>query len=154
MAGHRFRTALRKNDRDAACSVELPFDPKEAFGKVRAPVVVRVNDHAFRTTIAVTGGRHYVVVNQANLAAARVRPGDEAAVEIELDTEPRVVTPPPDFASVLRAHPAAHARWKELSYSHKKEYVAAIEEAKKPETRARRIARALSDIQKLPPKRR
>jgi uncharacterized protein YdeI (YjbR/CyaY-like superfamily) len=67
-------------------------------------------------------------------------------VRLDLDTDKREVKPPADFMKALKAaHPAWH-RWRELSYSHQREYAEAIEEAKKPETRARRIEVAVHAI--------
>ena len=62
---------------------------------------------------------------------------------MELDTKPRVVKPPVDLAKALRADKRADAAWKVLSYTHQKEHVAAIEGAKRPETRERRIRKAI-----------
>lgn len=67
-------------------------------------------------------------------------------VKLELDTEERSIDPPADFAKALRKTPPAWQRWTALSYSHKREHVEAIESAKKPETRARRIAKSVAMI--------
>lgn len=72
----------------------------------------------------------------------------------KIDTDKRVVTPPGDLVTALKAMPPAWERWRELSYSHQREYVEAIEEAKAPETRARRIARAAQAIQLIPKRKR
>jgi len=63
-----------------------------------------------------------------------------------LDTAARTVEPPRDFVKALKAAAPAWARWRELSYSHQREYVEAIADAKKPETRARRIATSVAAI--------
>ncbi|MER5419016.1 YdeI/OmpD-associated family protein [Streptosporangium roseum] len=63
---------------------------------------------------------------------------------MELDTEPRVVVEPTDFARALDDDPAARAAYDNLAYRHKREHVRAIESAKKPETRLRRIEKAIS----------
>ena len=75
-----------------------------------------------------------------------VKAGDRVSVVLEADEAPRTVKPPADLARALKANPAAKARWEELSFTHRKEYVAAIEEAKKPETRARRLAKAIEQL--------
>ena len=59
------------------------------------------------------------------------------------DTAPREVEVPKDLASALKKSKGAAAGWEKLSYTHRKEHVLAIEEAKKPQTRARRVANAL-----------
>lgn len=73
---------------------------------------------------------------------------------LALDTEERVVTPPAEFAEALRAAPPAWERWGELSYSHQREHVEAIEGAKRPETRARRIERSVEAIRVRPERKR
>lgn len=128
------------------CYFELPFDPKEVFGKVRAPVKVTINGFSFRTTVAHMGEGPFIGLNRANRAGAGVAGGERVRVRLELDTEPRVVVPPADLARALRANAAARAAWAKLSYTHRREHVEAIEEAKRPETRARRIAGAVKQL--------
>lgn len=74
---------------------------------------------------------------------AGVRAGDTVSVTLERDTEPRVVTPPADFARALETSEAARATWERLSYTHRREYAEHIEEAKRPETRQRRIEKSI-----------
>ncbi len=126
--------------------VVIPFDVKAAFGSARPPVCVSINGHEFRSTLAPYGGTHYLGLNQAVRKAANVTAGDVVMVTLELDAAPRTIEPPTDLAQALAASPAAQARWDKLSYSHRKEYVAAIEEAKRPETRARRIAKTIEHL--------
>jgi uncharacterized protein YdeI (YjbR/CyaY-like superfamily) len=73
-----------------------------------------------------------------------VAAGDEVDVDVELDTAPREVDVPADLAAALDAEPAARVRFDALPYSHRKEHVRAVEEAKAPETRQRRIAKAVA----------
>jgi uncharacterized protein YdeI (YjbR/CyaY-like superfamily) len=89
-------------------------------------------------------GRHLIGLSNANRQAAGVVTGDEVEVELELDAEPRVVTAPADFARALDADPVARAAYDRLADSHKREHVRAIESAKKPETRQRRIEKAVA----------
>jgi hypothetical protein len=149
MATQRFTAKLFKDDDTSGCGVELPFDPKEAFGRVRTPVKVTINGFTFRTTICAMGGAYWIPVNRANRDGAGIAAGDKIAVAIQPDTMPRVVKPPADFVQALRAAPPAYPAWQKLSYSHQKEYVVAIEEAKKPETRARRIAKAVETLRRV-----
>jgi len=141
-----FDAKLIQDEDTSGCGIELPFDPKEAFGKIRAPVKVTINRHSFRTTICSIGGAYWFPVNKANREAAGVAAGGTVCVKAELDTEPRVVTPPPDLLRELEKDKRALAAWEKLSYSHQREYVGAIEEAKKPETRARRIRGAIEAL--------
>jgi hypothetical protein len=127
----------------SACFIPLPFDPKAVFGKVRAPVRVTVNGHTYRSTIAAMGGPPCIPLRRSHREAAGLEGGETIEVEVVLDTEARVVTPPEDLRRALETEPSAWKRWQALSYTHQREHVEAVEEAKKPETRARRIAAAV-----------
>ena len=88
-----------------------------------------------------------------DLGTAREREGGETLdVEIALDTEKRTVDSPRDFVRALKAAPRAWDRWQELSFSHQREYVESIEEARTSDTRARRIAAAVRTITSRPPR--
>jgi uncharacterized protein YdeI (YjbR/CyaY-like superfamily) len=89
-------------------------------------------------------GRHLIGLSNANRQAAGLVTGEEVEVDLELNTEPAVITEPEDLTGALDADPAARAAWDRLAYTHQREHVLAIEEAKKPETRARRIEKALA----------
>jgi hypothetical protein len=80
---------------------------------------------------------------RAALAASGLEVGQRVKVTLALDEEERTVETPEDFSSALRRDKKAAAAWEKLSFSHKREHVEAIVGAKKPETRARRIAKAL-----------
>lgn len=129
--------------------IELPFDPKEAFGKVRAPVKVTLNGYTFRTTIAAMGGPPCIGIRTSYREAAGLEGGEKVEVRVALDDEPRVVTPPADLVKALKAAPPAWDRWRELSFTHQREHAEAVEGAKKPETRARRIANAVAMLRKM-----
>ena len=84
--------------------------------------------------------------------AAGLKGGQKVEVRLDLDVEKREVTPPADLAKALKAVPGAWDRWRELSFTHQREHVEAIEQAKKPETRARRIANAVAMVRAMKPK--
>lgn len=128
------------------CYFIAPFDPKVVFGKLRAPVKVTINGFTYRSTIAAMGGQALIPLRKSHRWAAGVDGRETVRVRLELDAEPRVVTAPADFLRAVKAVPGALARWKSLSYSHQREHVEAIEEAKRPETRARRIAAAVTKL--------
>jgi Bacteriocin-protection, YdeI or OmpD-Associated/Domain of unknown function (DUF1905) len=141
------KTVRVKIVRDGSmCFVPVPFDPKLLFGKVRAPVRVTLNGYTYRSTIAAMGGTVGIPLRRSNREAAGVRGGETLEVEIALDTEKRIVRPPRDLVAALKGAPPAWQRWRELSFSHQREYAEAIAEARKPETRARRIASAVRMI--------
>jgi hypothetical protein len=132
------------------CFVPVPFEPKAVFGKVRAPVRVTLNGFTYRSTIAAMGGRACIPLRKSHREAAGLVGGEPVDVAIALDEEPRIVTPPPDFARALKAAPPAWKRWQELSFSHQREYAEAIVEARRPDTRARRIREAVRMIRSRP----
>ena len=137
----------------AICFIPLTFDPKAVFGKVRAPVKVTLNGYTYRSTIAAMGGPPCIPLRKSNREAAGVEGGETLQVRLDLDTEARVVKPPADFVRALEAASPAWDRWRELSYSHQREYVESIEGAKTSETRGRRIDRAVRAIRLLPKRR-
>lgn len=141
----RFRAILETDDGSTAF-VKIPFAVKAVFGKARPPVRVTLNGFEFQSTLTPYGGVHYLGINHKVRAAAGVKIGDRVEVNLEADDAPRLVKPPADLARALTADPAAQARWKQLSFTHQKEYVEAIEDAKKPETRARRIAKTVEQL--------
>ena len=92
------------------------------------------------------GGRYFVPLSKENREAARVSAGDQVEVDIEVDAEPRTVTVPADLADALAGDAAARAFFDRLSYTHRKEWVRWVEEAKKEETRTTRIAKTVESL--------
>ena len=99
------------------------------------------------------GGTVCIPLRRSNREAAGLKGGETLSVRIALDTEKRTVTPPPDFVAALKAAPSGWDRWRDMSFTHQREYAEAIAEARKPETRARRIAEAVRMIRSRPAKR-
>ena len=126
-----------------SCYVVLPFDPKAVFGTVRAPVVVTIHGYTFRSRVVAMGGPICVALRESHRKAAGLEGGETLKVTLELDTQKREVKPPADLVKALKAAPPAWDRWRELSYSHQREHVEAVEGARQPETRRRRIAAAV-----------
>jgi Bacteriocin-protection, YdeI or OmpD-Associated/Domain of unknown function (DUF1905) len=127
-------------DMGRALAFDLPFDPKETFGKVRAPVRVAINGYEFQTTVGAMSGRYLIGLNKQVRAGAGVEPGDRVSVELVLDDEERTVEVPEDLAAALDSD--ARAFFDSLSYTYRKEYARWIEEAKRAETRQARVAKA------------
>jgi len=146
MASKTFRTRIVREG--SSCFIPLTFDPKTVFGKVRAPVKVALNGHTYRSTIAAMGGSPCVPLRKSNREAAGLEGGETIDVRLDLDTDKREVTPPVDFVEALKATPWVWERWRALSYTHRREHVEAIEGAKNPETRARRIENAIRLIRR------
>jgi hypothetical protein len=112
----------------------------------RPPVTVTIGDYTFRTTVAVYGGQPMIGVNKRHRAAAGVDVGDAFDVVVALDEQPRVVEVPADLAEALAHDDAARGAFDEMSYTHRREYVDWIAEAKRPATRARRVAETVERV--------
>ena len=124
----------------------VPVDLAKLYGRARPPLKVTIRGHTWRTTPGVYDGVAYIGLNKDVRATAGVDAGDRVRVSIELDTDQRTVTVPDDLRSALAGDDAARAAFEKLSYTHRREYVEWIEEAKRPDTRARRIAGALERV--------
>jgi hypothetical protein len=143
----RFTVQLERVQKTATM-FRVPFDLEEAFGRARPPVRVTIRGHTWRTTPGVYGGVGHIVVNRAVKAATGVDAPDRVRVTMELDTEPRTVRVPADLRAALRADPAAATAFAGMSVTHRREYVEWVEEAKRPETRARRVAATVERVAK------
>ncbi len=132
--------------------LEVPPEVVAALGGGARPrVIITVNGHTWNSRIAIMRGRNLIGLSNANRQAAGVAIGDEVEVDVAFDPETPTVTEPDDFARALDADPLARAAYDRLAYSHKREHVLAIEGAKKPETRARRIEQALAKLREQAP---
>jgi IS4 transposase len=123
----------------------VPFDVEAVYGS-RGRVAVRgaIDGKAFRGSLMPRGdGRHFVVVNKELRTAIGKEAPAEVVVELEPDHEPRVVPVPELFLAALSKSKAAKEVFERLSYSHQREYVAWIEDAKKTETQERRASKAV-----------
>ena len=131
--------------RGGGALVRLPADAADVFGtRARFPVRATFNGVAYQGSTMPTGdGTFCLGVTKAVQAKAGVQPGDGVRVIVERDDAPREVEVPDDLDAALARHPAARDRFAGLSYTHRKEYVQWVSEAKKEETRRRRIDRAL-----------
>jgi len=117
----------------------LPFDTAEVWGKKRVPVRVTINGHTWRTTVANMHGCQFIGINAEVRKAAGVKAGDTVTVTLEPDTEKRDIEIPAALRTALG--PQLTARLEALAFTHKKEFVRWYAEAKKDDTRARRLKR-------------
>jgi Bacteriocin-protection, YdeI or OmpD-Associated/Domain of unknown function (DUF1905) len=138
-----FKTTLL--ERGPAAAVVLDNAQVEAVGEgaKRFPVVATVNGYTWRTSVMRMRGEFMVGLNREVREAAGVHAGQTVDVKIELDSEPREVEVPEALASALAGDPAAGAAFDGLAFTHRKEYARWIAEAKREETRERRVKEAL-----------
>ena len=145
MPAKRFTVQLERVQK-AETMFRVPFDLEEAFGRARPPVRVTIRGHTWRTTPGVYDGVGHVVVNRSVKEATGVDAPDRVRVTMELDEEPRTVEVPEDLQAALARDPEASTAFDRLSFTHRREYVEWVEEAKRPETRARRVAATVDRV--------
>ncbi|MBD7980725.1 YdeI/OmpD-associated family protein [Oerskovia merdavium] len=140
----RFRTTILQSGKTAT-GLPVPDDVVTALGAgKRVPVRVTLGGHTYRSSVAPHQGRFMIALSAENREAAGVSGGDEVDVEIEVDDAPREVTVPDDLAAALTAE--ARAAFDGLSFSRRRALVEPIEAAKTPETRQRRIDKAVAEL--------
>jgi hypothetical protein len=127
--------------------LEIPREVVEALGGgARPKVTITINGHSWRSRVAIMRGRHLIGLSNANRKAAGVETGDEVEVDLELDTEPRVVAEPTDLATALDADRLAREAFDRLPYGVRRRDVDSVEDAKSAETRRRRIDRLIATL--------
>jgi Bacteriocin-protection, YdeI or OmpD-Associated/Domain of unknown function (DUF1905) len=142
------RTTATLEKRGPAAAVVLDDDQVEQVGEgaKRFPVIATVNGYTWRTTITRMGGECLLGLSRAVREAAGAQAGDSVEVALELDTAPRDVDVPEALASALAKDPQAKAAFEALSFTHRKEYARAIADAKREETRDRRVEQTLEKL--------
>ncbi len=122
--------------------VEVPFDLKQTYGKGNlVPIVATFNGTVrYQGSLAKMGGPAPMLLLRNDVRdQLQVQAGDVVQVRLELDTAPRVVSLPDDVQALVDADPVAAATWETLAPSHRREYARWVDEAKRPETRQRRV---------------
>jgi hypothetical protein len=148
----RFHTTILQGDKTAT-GIRVPDEIVAALGAGKRPkVLVTMRGFTYRSSVAVMDGTYMIGVSAENRAGAGVAGGDEVDVDLELDTAPREVTVPADFAAALDAEPDARRTFDGLSYSNKSWHTLQIEGAKTDETRQRRIARSIDALRECRPR--
>ncbi|MGA8442073.1 MAG: YdeI/OmpD-associated family protein [Candidatus Sulfotelmatobacter sp.] len=134
-----FRTKLKGDESraDAGAYFTLPFDTRDVWGKAKVPVKVTINGYTWRSTVGNRGGQQDIVVNAEARRRAGVKAGDVVTVAIEPDAEKREIEIPAPLQKALGAK--LTQKLDRLSFTHKKEFIVRYSEAKKDDTRARRV---------------
>ena len=134
----KFRTYVEPSE--PMRGLEVPSEVVRALGGGKRPAVtITINGIQGESRVAIMRGRCLLGLSNANRKAAGVATGDLVDVEVDIDAGPRAVAEPWDFVRALAADPVARTAYDHLTDSRRREHVRAIESAKKPETRARRI---------------
>jgi hypothetical protein len=145
----RFKGKLTPTPRDGGgCLVPVPRDVAAKLGLKGMPKIQAViAGQPYRGSLMPMGdGTYCLGVLKSIQEAAGVGAGDAITIELELDTTPRLVEPPPDLARALARDKKMAASWEKLSFTNKKEMALSLTEAKRPETRERRLAAALAKL--------
>ena len=142
----KFTITLRKAEAMDAMGIAVPEKVVEGFGQGKRPkVTVTLNGYTYRSTVAVMGGQFMLPLAKVHREAAGVKDGAKVEVLLELDTAPREVAVPKDLAAALKKA-GLRAVFDKLAFTHRKEQVRSVEEAKAPETRLRRIEKAVAFV--------
>jgi len=138
-------TAVIQSAGNGGAYVEVPFDVEAVFGSKRPKVTALIEGIPYRGILTRMGTEcHILGIRKEIRAQAGKSFGDAVTVTVELDTEPRAVEIPADLLKELKKDKETKALFDKLSYTHQKEYVTWIAEAKKDETRQNRIAKTIA----------
>src|SRR5262252_3950889 len=138
---HKFSAKLRDDG-----GFEVPLDVREIFGEARPAVKMTFCGETYPARICVYGGKYMLGIWKAVRERLELRDGQTIEVTLEADLTPRTVEPPKELAAALKKNAAARAGWEAMSFTHKREWATAIAEAKRPETREKRVAEALAAL--------
>ena len=145
---HAF-TAIIQNAGDGGAFVEVPFDVEKAFGSKKPKVKAMIEGVEYRGTLVRMGTeRHLLLVLKSIREQVGKTFGDEIKVTVEADTQERVVAIPAELKRVFKSEKEARAAFDKLSYTHQREYVTWINDAKKDETRQNRIIKTIEMLKK------
>jgi hypothetical protein len=137
---HTFSVVLKDG------AFEVPLDVRAIYGEARPAVKMTFCDETYRTRVAVYGGKYILGIWKAELAKHGLKDGQKLEVTLEADAAPRTVEAPKELAAALKKNAAARAGWEKMSFTHQREWAEAIADAKKPETRERRLAQAIEAL--------
>ncbi len=142
-----FQTILIQAGKTAT-GIEVPNEIVTSLSPSKKPAVkVTVNGYSYRSTIAVMGSKFMIPVSAEHRLGAKVKGGDNITVSLELDTEPRILELPADLALALEQNANAKAKFEALSYSQKRIHTLSVEGTKNPETRAKRVTKAIETLE-------
>jgi len=136
--------AVIQNAGGGGAFVEIPFDVEKVFGSKRPKIRAMIEGVPYRGLLVRMGGpNHMLIILKGIREQIGKTFGDEIKVSVEVDAEERVITVPEELKRMFRSEKTAKANFEKLSYSHQREYVRWINEAKKDETRQTRIAKTI-----------
>lgn len=142
-------TAVIQNEGSGGAFVEVPFDVEAVFGSKRPKIKAMIEGVPYRGILTRMGTECHLLIILKDIRERIGKTfGDEITVTVEPDTDPRLVEIPKDLLKGFKKDQEAKAFFDKLSYTHQKEYVTWITEAKKEETRQNRILKTLEMLKK------
>ena len=142
-------TGVIQNAGGGGAFVEIPFDVEAAFGSKRPKIKALIEGVPYRGLLVRMGGpNHMLIILKGIREQIGKTFGDEIKVSVELDVEERVAIVPTELKRIFKSDQEAKSAFEKLSYTHQKEYVTWINEAKKPETRQNRIVKTIERLKK------
>ena len=145
---HTF-TATILNAGGGGAFVDVPFDVEKAFGAKKPKVKATFDGVPYRGMLARMGTDYHILIILKSIREQIGKTfGDKVKITVELDSEPRMIEVSKDLMKELKQHKEAKAFFDKLSYSHKREYVTWINEAKRDETRQNRIVKMIEMLKK------
>ena len=143
MSTQRFKTTLHQTGNNTG--IVVPPEIVEALGGGKKPPLnVTVNGFAYRSSLATMGGKSMISFSADKREATGLKGGDKIDVTLEIDDTPRAMEVPADLQAALDADKAAKAYFATLSYSNQRRHIDPINQAKSPQTRARRIEKSVA----------
>lgn len=143
----KFRTVLELGGKTAT-GFRVPADVVKKLGKgQRPPVVVRVGDYSYRSTVAAYTGEYFLPFAAEHRVRTGLEAGDKFEVALELDTAPRIIELAEDLSEALAADPKLLTAFRAMSYSHQRQHAESVEGAKTDTTRQRRIEKVVTAMQ-------
>jgi len=149
MPQHKFKVKLIGEPGKSTAALKPPFDVVEVFHtKARVPVKGTINGFPFRSSLMNMGTGHMMAVNAQLRAGGNCKGGDTVDVVMELDEEERKVVLPASLKKIIASDPRTKESWAKLSFTHQKEWMRAIDDAKRPETKEKRITAMMDALRK------
>lgn len=147
---YEFDALIRRNEKVNSGYIDFPFDVRKEFGgKGRVKVKALIDGCLYRGSLVKMGGDcHMLGITQRVRKETGKNPGDSVHIILEEDTEERIIETPEALLKLLKKEPELLKFFNGLSYTHRKEYIRWIVEARKEETRKNRLVKAMELIRK------
>lgn len=139
-----FEAVIQSAGEGGGAFVDVPFDVQKEYGKGRVPILAHIESEPYRGTLVRMGRECHMLLIRKDIREKIAKGvGDTVHVTLEEDTQPRTIEVPEDLATALAGNPKAAAFFDTLSFTHRKEYVQWVTEARRDATRVARVQKAV-----------